>query len=43
MTADRRNDREVVRIGVIGAGALGYHHVRILSDVPDANLVGFFE
>jgi len=32
-----------VRIGVIGAGALGYHHVRILRDVPDARLVGFFE
>src|SRR3954468_11273794 len=32
-----------VRIGVIGAGALGYHHVRILRDVPGAKLVGFFE
>ena len=32
-----------VRIGVIGAGALGFHHVRILRDVPDARLVGFFE
>src|SRR3954466_141240 len=32
-----------VRIGVIGAGALGYHHVRILRDVPGARLVGFFE
>lgn len=32
-----------VRIGVIGAGALGYHHVRILRDVPGATLVGFHE
>ena len=24
-----------VRIGVIGAGALGYHHIRILRDVAD--------
>src|SRR5207248_11716861 len=32
-----------VRIGVIGAGALGYHHVRILRDVPGAALVGFYE
>jgi predicted dehydrogenase len=32
-----------VRVGVIGAGALGYHHVRILRDVPGAKLIGFFE
>src|SRR4051812_31674009 len=32
-----------VRIGVIGAGGLGYHHVRILRDVPGATLVGFHE
>ncbi|HEY5062731.1 MAG TPA: Gfo/Idh/MocA family oxidoreductase [Gemmatimonadaceae bacterium] len=32
-----------VRIGVIGAGALGYHHTRILRDVPGAALVGFYE
>ena len=32
-----------VRIGVIGAGGLGYHHVRILRDVPGARLVGFHE
>jgi predicted dehydrogenase len=31
------------RVGVIGAGALGYHHVRILRDVHGAELVGFFE
>jgi|SRR5690348_21246 len=31
------------RIGVVGAGALGYHHVRILRDLPGAKLVGFYE
>jgi predicted dehydrogenase len=28
------------RIGVIGTGAMGRHHVRILSDFPGAELVG---
>jgi predicted dehydrogenase len=32
-----------VRVGVVGAGGLGYHHVRILRDVPGAELVGFYE
>lgn len=32
-----------VKIGVIGAGALGYHHTRILRDVPGAELVGFHD
>jgi predicted dehydrogenase len=32
-----------VRIGVIGVGALGFHHARQLRDIPDASLVGFFE
>jgi predicted dehydrogenase len=32
-----------VRIGVVGAGALGFHHTRILRDVPGAQLVGFYE
>jgi len=32
-----------VRVGVIGAGALGYHHVRIFRDAPGAKLVGFHE
>ena len=32
-----------VRLGVIGAGALGYHHVRLLRDLPGAQLVGFFD
>ena len=32
-----------MRIGVIGAGSLGHHHVRLLRDVPGARLVGFHE
>jgi predicted dehydrogenase len=28
---------------VVGAGALGYHHVRILRDLPGARFVGFYE
>jgi predicted dehydrogenase len=32
-----------IRLGVIGAGALGYHHVRLLRDVAGATLVGFHE
>ena len=32
-----------VRVGVIGVGALGYHHVRILRDVAGARLIGFHE
>jgi predicted dehydrogenase len=32
-----------VRIGVVGAGALGFHHTRILRDVPGAQLIGFHE
>src|SRR5690349_9397877 len=32
-----------VRVGVIGAGALGYHHTRILREVPGAKLVGFHD
>jgi predicted dehydrogenase len=32
-----------VRIGVIGVGALGHHHARILRDLEGATMVGFFE
>jgi predicted dehydrogenase len=32
-----------IRVGVVGAGALGYHHVRILRDLPGAALAGFYE
>jgi predicted dehydrogenase len=32
-----------VKIGVTGAGALGFHHTRILRDVPGAALIGFHD
>ena len=32
-----------MRIGVVGAGGLGYHHVRILRDMPEVSLAGFVE
>jgi predicted dehydrogenase len=32
-----------IRIGVVGAGALGYHHVRLLRDLRGARLVGFHD
>ena len=32
-----------MRVGVIGAGALGYHHVRLFRDVEGAMLVGFHD
>ena len=32
-----------MRTGVIGAGGLGIHHVRILRDMPGADFIGFHE
>jgi predicted dehydrogenase len=32
-----------VRVGVIGAGALGFHHVRLFRDVEGATLMGFHD
>jgi predicted dehydrogenase len=34
---------DAVRIGVIGTGYLGRLHVRVLSEIPEADLVGFVE
>jgi predicted dehydrogenase len=31
------------RVGVVGAGSLGFHHVRLLRDLPGARLAGFFD
>jgi len=31
------------RIGVVGAGALGFHHVRILKDLDGIEFVGFYD
>ncbi len=32
-----------LRIGVVGTGSLGYHHARILRDLPGVIFKGFFE
>jgi predicted dehydrogenase len=32
-----------VRMGVVGAGGLGYHHVRIMRELPRADFAGFYE
>jgi predicted dehydrogenase len=32
-----------VRMGVVGAGSLGYHHVRLLRDLPEVRFAGFHE
>ncbi|MGI8547985.1 MAG: Gfo/Idh/MocA family oxidoreductase [Gemmatimonadaceae bacterium] len=32
-----------VRVGVVGAGGLGYHHIRILREMPEFRLSGFVE
>jgi len=31
------------RLGVIGAGALGYHHIRLLRDLDGVEFVGFYD
>ena len=32
-----------VRMGVVGAGSLGFHHVRILRDLEDVAFIGFVD
>ncbi|MEO6778067.1 MAG: Gfo/Idh/MocA family oxidoreductase [Gemmatimonadaceae bacterium] len=32
-----------MRVGVVGAGSLGYHHVRLLREMPEFRLSGFVE
>lgn len=31
------------RVGVVGAGSLGFHHVRLLRDLPGAKFAGFVD
>ena len=31
------------RVGVVGAGSLGFHHIRILRDLPEIRFTGFVE
>ncbi len=37
------SDLQPLRVGVVGTGSLGRHHVRILSDLPGVELVGIFD
>ena len=32
-----------LRVGVFGSGAMGRHHVRLLSQLPGAELVGVYD
>ncbi|MFH1765240.1 MAG: Gfo/Idh/MocA family oxidoreductase [Gemmatimonadota bacterium] len=32
-----------LRVGVVGTGSLGFHHARILRDVPDVDMRGVYE
>ena len=32
-----------LRVGVVGVGSLGYHHARLLRDLPDVQLVGIHD
>lgn len=34
---------EAVRVGVIGVGSLGYHHARLLREIPRAELRGVYD
>ncbi|MFC1661617.1 Gfo/Idh/MocA family oxidoreductase [Gemmatimonadota bacterium] len=34
---------EALRVGVVGTGSLGFHHARILRDLPDVRMEGVFE
>lgn len=35
--------RAPVKVGVVGTGALGYHHARLLRDVDGATVVGIYD
>ena len=41
MTASARP--RPIKVGVVGAGALGYHHIRLLQKIEGAQLVGFYD
>ena len=32
-----------IRVGVAGVGSLGFHHARILRDLPEVRMAGFFD
>ena len=35
--------RTPIRMGVAGVGSLGFHHARILRDLPEVRMAGFFD
>lgn len=35
--------REELRVGVVGTGSLGFHHARILREIPEIRMKGIFE
>ncbi len=41
-TGDGGSVRQV-RVGVVGAGALGFHHIRLLKKIDGADVVGFYD
>jgi predicted dehydrogenase len=43
LTEPTRRATRVPRVGVVGAGALGYHHIRLLRDLPGISFIGFYE
>ncbi len=43
MSAGGRRAARPVRVGVIGTGALGFHHARLLRRMPGAEFAGIFD
>ncbi len=37
------DEGELLNVGVVGTGSLGYHHARILRDLPGTSMEGIFE
>ncbi len=37
------DSRGGLRVGVVGTGSLGFHHARILRDLPEVSMAGIFE
>ncbi len=37
------SNRKHLRVGVVGVGTMGRHHVRLVGQTPDATLVGFYD
>lgn len=42
-TAPPEMERPRLKVGVIGTGSLGRHHVRILASMPEVELVGIYD